>query len=923
MTMERVGVQAVVDGVGTYLSDANRVNNATAGMARQATTAADSWRVFSTANDQAMARLRQSGAQMREAGTQAIFLGGALAAPGAISLKLALDFESAFAGVRKTVDATEPELQQLRTAILDMSLELPTSANAIAAVAEAAGQLGIATNAIADFTKTAVQLGETTNLSSEEAANGLARLANIIQLPQDQFGNLGSALVDLGNKSASTEAEILDFALRIAGAGNVVGLTADEILSFAAGLSSVGLASEAGGTAISRTLVEIATAVDAGGAKLQQFAEVAGLSVDAFTRAFRDDAAGATVTFIEGLGRINAEGGSVFAVLEELSLADVRLRDALLRAAGAGDLLRSSLATGAKAFRENTALTEEFSKRVETGRAQLALFINEMKRAAIEGGDVLLPVFKALVAVSREMVDAFSALPAPVGAIIIGFTLLAGGVVIATGVMGLFAGTILNLVGLMGVAAGAAGVGGLTAAFVGLVVAAGPVLLTLGALAAVAIAVAVAHKALTPETTRLVKETQTLQQHTRDLREETERLLKVEEERREAAESGQRSIESLSVAERNHALALAEQHAAVGPLLGDQNDFRAALSDEELALLSIGLALKAETDARRENLRAKFAGKEASDAETDALGATRGALEMAADETERLTGKTRESAASQAFFAATLGGTYSELLKAGGAAAFAASQFDVLRVAALEADAARQLALSEAQRPGAAKAEFEALGVAGPGSDIEDIETFGERTLTAEDIRKIREGKIESNAARFAPPAAGGGGAREPTIAEQRAEARKRTLERQQRERVAEFFQEGERGLNAEIEQQARFDAIFNSQIGRLQEMGVKVPEALRDMIDGILEEAEDAAKKEETIGGVLGFLIARRIGRTTQPQGAGLISVSPETQARLSGGGGMMQSITIENVNVGTGTTTGDIAQGVSAGMRTAFSGV
>ncbi len=70
---------------------------------------------------------------------------------GTVATKTAIDFESAFAGVIKTVDATDAQLAKLETGIRDMSKEIPASATAIAEVAEAAGQLGIETDNILSF----------------------------------------------------------------------------------------------------------------------------------------------------------------------------------------------------------------------------------------------------------------------------------------------------------------------------------------------------------------------------------------------------------------------------------------------------------------------------------------------------------------------------------------------------------------------------------------------------------------------------------------------------------------------------------------------------------------------------------------------------------------------------------------------------
>lgn len=83
-----------------------------------------------------------------------------------------------------------------------------------------------------------------------------------------------------------------------------------------------------------------------GGEELDAFAEVAGMSVEQFAKAYRDGAAGAVASFVYGLGGIQATGGDVFATLEDLELGESRVRDALPRAAHAGDLFRESLALG-------------------------------------------------------------------------------------------------------------------------------------------------------------------------------------------------------------------------------------------------------------------------------------------------------------------------------------------------------------------------------------------------------------------------------------------------------------------------------------------------------------------------------------------------------------------------------------------------
>jgi len=376
-----------------------------------------------------------------------------LAALGGLSFKAAVDFESAFAGVRKTVDATEKEFKALSTGIRNMARELPASTEEIARVAEAAGQLGIKKENILSFSQTMIDLGNTTNLSSDQAATALARLSNITQLPQEQIKNLGSTIVALGNNLATTEAEITEMALRISGAAAQIGIANADILAISGALSSVGINAEAGGTAISRVMVEIAKSVDIGGEKLENFATVAGVSVDTFKQSFQTDASNAIITFIEGLGRISDEGGSVFATLQQLGLENIRVRDALLRSSGAGDLLRESLNLGRKAWQENTALTIEAGKRYETTRSQLILFWNQLKDVGITLGESLIPALMGALEAAKPFInlialgaEKFQNLSPRVQTIIIGVTAFAAALGPVIGLIGIMASGIAALI---------------------------------------------------------------------------------------------------------------------------------------------------------------------------------------------------------------------------------------------------------------------------------------------------------------------------------------------------------------------------------------------------------------------------------------------------------------------------------------------
>lgn len=445
---------------------------------------------FSQAIDAVGAQMQAVGRSMATAG--AAMTAGItvpLVAVGGGALKAATDFESSFAGIRKTVgDATDQfgnltsTGRLLETGMRDLARQIPLNVNELNRIGEAAGQLGIKSENILGFTRTMAALGVTTNLSSDEAATALARLANITQMPQEHFDRLGSTIVALGNNLATTESEITEFGLRIAGAGKQVGLSEAQILAIGGALSSVGIHAEAGGTAISKVMIDMASSVDAGGDRLQQFADVARMSAADFATQFRTDAAGALTAFVAGLGNLEGTGRTTLGVLADMEITETRMRDALLRASGAGDLLTNSLRIGTDAWRENTALTREAEQRYQTTASQMTLLWNNVRDVAIQLGQALLPIVHRVIEALQgflpyvqKVVDWFTQLSPTTQTVIVAI----GGLVAALG-------PALVVIGTLAMSVGAAlpvltAVGGAIVAFV-----TGPIGLMVAAVAGLA-----------------------------------------------------------------------------------------------------------------------------------------------------------------------------------------------------------------------------------------------------------------------------------------------------------------------------------------------------------------------------------------------------------------------------------------------------
>lgn len=378
----------------------------------------------------ALGRMTQSAQQNRESWNDA---GTALTAFGAVTVgalgmavRAAVQWESAWAGVTKTVNGSDAELADIERGLRGLARTLPATHGEIAAVAEAAGQLGVETGSIVAFTKTMVDLGETTNLSAEEAATSLAQLMNVMQTAPDDVGRLGASLVALGNAGASTEADILNMASYITGSARLIGASESDVLALANAMTSMGINAERGGGVMTRVMQDIYSAVQSGGAEMEGFAKVAGMSSAEFARAFEADPIRALDSFVQGLNKVESSGGNVVATLGELGIKGTQDTAVLLQMKGAGDLLTESLDLGNKSWRENTALVEEAAKRYDTTAAKMEIARNNITEAGIEIGEVFLPILSSLAESVSGVAQGFADLPDPVQATVGGLAGVAG-----------------------------------------------------------------------------------------------------------------------------------------------------------------------------------------------------------------------------------------------------------------------------------------------------------------------------------------------------------------------------------------------------------------------------------------------------------------------------------------------------------------
>ena len=389
-------LEATISGVSQQLEELERTQSNTNGVkgVRESTSAYQGL----------ASQLKDTGKGIKEVGesidtiTKPIqYASTALAAGGVASAKFAIDFEDSFAGVKKTVDATPEQLAKIKQGIIDLSTTgidgrgaIPQTTTELNELAAAGGQLGISQENIIDFTEVMAQMGSATNLVGEEGAATLARFQNVMGVGQNEIRNIGSAIVDLGNHSATTESEIAEMALRMGKYGSSVRMSAADVLGYSAALSSLGIEAQMGGSAIGRTWLSIETAVASGGEGLTKFAKYSGKSAEEFKKQWNTDSSGAFNGLLKGLQ--SAENLTV--ALDDLGINNTQDIQAMMALVNGYDLVTESVNRSNTAYQENTALQEEFNAKNETTASQMQIAKQNIIEAARGIGETMLPSIK-------------------------------------------------------------------------------------------------------------------------------------------------------------------------------------------------------------------------------------------------------------------------------------------------------------------------------------------------------------------------------------------------------------------------------------------------------------------------------------------------------------------------------------------------
>ncbi len=200
-------------------------------------------------------------------------------------------------------------------AILDLSTQIPMTAEELTQLAAAAGQSGkgisdlIQTDAagnIGGFLKDVAMMGTAMDISAEQAGDWAAKWEHSFNMTHDQVMVLSDQINYLGANNATTAAEIAQVVNDSAALGQIAGMSADSTAALATSMLAMGVEGSKAATSISRMYTNLSLGSSATKAQKEMW-ESLGFTAEGVAKSMQVDATGTMIDVFEAIGNMDAD----------------------------------------------------------------------------------------------------------------------------------------------------------------------------------------------------------------------------------------------------------------------------------------------------------------------------------------------------------------------------------------------------------------------------------------------------------------------------------------------------------------------------------------------------------------------------------------------------------------------------------------
>ena len=378
-----------------------------------------------------------------------IMTGGAMTALSVATGGVAISMQRSFADVLRTTGTfgeAAGEAEGLRKEFEALFTSMPSSWADLTEIGTLAGQLNIARGSVAEFTELVAMFAATTDVSVEQAATAFGRLAQLLNVPDDELQNLGSSILAVGVNSIATESQIIAVSTQITSMASTAGFSADQVFGLSAALASLGTQPELSRGVVTRLFTKISVAINEGGDNLERFGRLAGQTGAQFAESWGTNASDTLLKLVQGLGAV--EKSDAVSTLTDLGITAARDIPTILRLAQNSEVLADSLNVAAQGYADGTALGEQYSVISSTVAEKLNVLVNNFQNLTATVGSAaggiggLVDVLIWLVKGFTQLVD--NPVSATILGVVLAVTALTGAVallggLLARGVAGLIA----------------------------------------------------------------------------------------------------------------------------------------------------------------------------------------------------------------------------------------------------------------------------------------------------------------------------------------------------------------------------------------------------------------------------------------------------------------------------------------------------
>ena len=200
-------------------------------------------------------------------------------------------------------------------AILELSTQIPMTAEELTQLAAAAGQSGKTISDliqyddkgnIGGFLKDVAMMGTAMDISAEQAGDWAAKWEHSFKMTHDQVMVLSDQINYLGANNATTAAEIAQVVNDAASLGQVAGVSADTTAAMATAMLAMGVETGRAATGISRIYTNLSLGSSATKAQKEMW-ESLGYTAEGIAKSMQVDATGTMIDVFEAIGNMDAD----------------------------------------------------------------------------------------------------------------------------------------------------------------------------------------------------------------------------------------------------------------------------------------------------------------------------------------------------------------------------------------------------------------------------------------------------------------------------------------------------------------------------------------------------------------------------------------------------------------------------------------